>query len=241
VLARPLPVETAEEAIRLVRALGGHRYVAGRLVVVHALAFDAIDVGPDAQGEVGPAIEEALAWARGVLADPDIDAASKDPRLFRPASPDEVTRVLEGFWTPGARADQVHERLMSRLEALGLEPGAHTPFDEDAEDDVHPCLVDAGWELHPLSALDPERHKGAIDAFDEPILFEAARFEEENAIPRLRHLQELPAFGPVELLRGVDPDGVLIEPLVLWTEGNEAYQDYVLRGAVRAAKVGKIG
>jgi hypothetical protein len=29
----------------------------------------------------------------------------------------------------------------------------------------------------------------------------------------------------------------LIEPLVLWTEGNDVYQDYVLRGALRAAKV----
>jgi hypothetical protein len=232
VIATPLPVSTAAEVIRVVRALGGHRYVAGRLVVVHALAFDAIDL-PDAPLAAG----EALSWARRALGPSDIDPASKDPRLYRSASPDEVTAVLEAFWTPGSRADQVHERLMSRLESLGLDVGVHAPFDEAAEDDIHPCLIDAGWELHPLSVLDPERHKGAILAFDEPILFEAARFEEESAIPPIRHLQELPAFGPVELLRGVDPDGALLEPLVLWTEGNEIYQDYVLRGALRAAKV----
>jgi hypothetical protein len=232
VIAKPLPVSTAAEAIRVVRALGAHRYVAGRLVVVHAFAFDAIDL-PDAPPSVG----DALAWSRRALGPSDIDRASKDPRLFRNASQDEVTAVLETFWTPGARADQAHERLMNRLEAEGLEVGSHTPFDEEAEDDIHPCLIDAGWELHPLSALDPERHKGAILAFDETILFEGARFEEENAIPPLRYLQELPAFGPVELLRGVDPDGVLKEPLVLWTEGSEVYQDYVLRGALRAAKV----
>jgi hypothetical protein len=232
VIARPLPVSAAAAAIRLVRALGAHRYVAGRLVVVHALAFDAVDV-PGAENP--PA--EAIQWAKRVLADPDVDAASRDERLFRAASPDEVTAVLEAFWTPGARADRVHHRLMTRLESLDLDVGTHAPFDEGAEDDLHPCLVDAGWELHPLASLDPERHKGAIEAFDEHILFESARFEEENAIPPIRHLQELPAFGPVELLRGVDPDGMLIEPLDLWTEGNDVYQDYVLRGALRAAKV----
>jgi hypothetical protein len=236
VIARPLPVSTAVEATRLVRALGAHRYVAGRLVLVHALAFDALDL----QG-ASPSLAEAIAWARSVLASPDVDAASKDDRLYRAASADEVAGVLEGFWTPATHADLVHERLMNRLEALELDLGTHPPFDEGAEDDLHPCLVDAGWELHPLAALDPERHKGAILAFDEPILFEAARFEEENALPPIRQLQELPAFGPVELLRGVDPDGNLIEPLVLWTDGNDVYQDYVLRGALRAAKVGDLG
>ena len=232
-IATPLPISTAQEAIRVARALGGHRYVAGRLVMVHALAIDAQDVP-----EPSSTLTEALVWARGVLADPDVDAASKDPRLFRSAAPDEFSAVLAGFWTPGERGDRVHERLMGKLQALGLPLGTHAPFDEAEEDEIHPVLVDAGWELHPLSALDPERHKGAIDAFDEPILFEAARFEEENAIPSIKHLQELPVFGAVELLRGVDPDGALLWPLVLWSEGNPTYLDYVLRGVLRAAKVG---
>jgi hypothetical protein len=231
--ATPLPVSTAEEAIRVARALGGHRYVAGRLVMIHALAFDAQDVLLPS-----PALAEALVWARGVLADGDVDAASKDERLFRSASTDEYAAVLAGFWTPGERGDRVHERLMGKLQALDLPLGTHAPFDEAEEDEIHPVLIDAGWELHPLSALDPERHKGAIDSFDEPILFDAARFEEESAIPPLRHIQELPVFGAVELLRGVDPDGALLAPLVLWSEGNATYLDYVLRGVLRAAKVG---
>jgi hypothetical protein len=231
VIAIELPLTTAAEAIRVVRALGTHRYVAGRLVLVHALAFDAIDL------EDEPLVSEAVSWARGVLEHPDIDPASKDERLFRAASVDEVLSVLAGFWTPGERADRVHDRLMSRLSRVGLDVSTHVPFDEGAEDDAHPQLLDAGWELEALAALDPERHKGAIEAFAEPILFEAARFEEENAIPKTRHLQELPVLGAVELLRGVDPDGALLEPLVLWTEGNETYLDYVLRGVLRAAKV----
>jgi hypothetical protein len=231
VIARPLPVSTAEEAVRLVRALGAHRYVAGRLVLVHAFAVAALDA-PDAPSVLG----EAIAWSRAVMADPTIDPASKDERLFRSASADEVTSLLLGFWTPSAPADRTHERIMDRLDAVGLDVGTHAPFDEEVEDDVHPILVDAGWELFPLAVLDRDRHKGAIDAFGEPILFDAARFEEESAIPPLRYLQELPVLGPVELLRGVDADGSLVEPLVLWTEGHDTYQDYVLRGALRAAK-----
>jgi hypothetical protein len=232
-IARPLPVAMAADAIRVVRALGAHRYVAGQVVLIHALAFDALDVP-----EFLPPLAEAIGWARAVLADPDVDPASKDERLVRKASLDECASVLEGFWTPGSRADRVHARLMSRLESLDLEVGVHVPFDEQAEEYVHPVLIDAGCELHPLAVLDPERHRGAIQAFDEHILFSAACFEEESAIPPQPHLQELPMFGAVELLRGVDPDGALLEPLVLWTEGNDTYQDYVLRGVLRAARVG---
>jgi hypothetical protein len=228
-----LPVSTSVEAIRVARALGMHRYVAGRLVLVHALAIDAIDAPDSPQ-----ALAEALTWARGVLRDPDVDAASKDPRLLRAATPDELVHVLEAFWTTGPRADRVQERLMNALASLELSPGTHPPFCADDEDDLHPILIDAGWELHPLCALDPERHRGAIEAFGEPILWEAARFEEENTIPAPQSLQELPAFGAVELLRGVDGDGKLLEPLVLWTEGNATYHDYVVRGVLRAAKVG---
>lgn len=230
-IAQTLPLSTAEEAVRFIRALGVHRYVAGRLVFVHAFALAALDE-PDAS----PALGEAILWARSVLADPTVDSASKDERLFRAASKDEVTSLLLGFWSASASADRAHKRLMNRLVELGLDAGNHAPFDEEVEDDVHPILVDAGWELRPLATLHPERHKGAIDAFGERILFEAARFEEESAIPPLRYLQELPVFGPVELLRGIDTHGSLVEPLVLWTEGHDVYQDYVLRGALRAAK-----
>jgi len=233
-IARTLPLSTASESIRFVRALGGHRYVAGRLVLVHAFAFAAVDAS-----DAPPALGEALAWARTVLADPTVDPESKDERLFRTASPDEVTSLLLEFWTPNARSDRAHERLMDRFDALGLDLGIHAPFDEDVEDDVHPILIDAGWELCPLAALDRDRHKGAIDAFGEPIHFDAAKFEEENAIPSPRYLQELPVFGAVELLRGVDAEGSLVEPLVLWTEGHDAYQDYVLRGVLRAAQTPK--
>jgi hypothetical protein len=216
-----LPVQTADDVARLVRALGKHRYVAGRAIFIHALAAD---LGGDTELE---------RWARATLADPDVDAASRDERLLRRATEDELATVLLAYW--GAD-DAPRARLAERLAELDLAVPESEPFDEEAEEDLHPLLVDAGWELFPLSELDPERHKGAIAAFSDPLWFESAKFEEENAIPKPAYLQELPAIGPVELLRGC-PEGTLATELVLWTSGEPTYQDYVLRGVFRAAKL----
>jgi hypothetical protein len=237
VIARPLPVQTGEEAVRVIRALGGHRYVAGRLFAIHALAFDAVGAG-HADGPLASGLADALAWARTVLDDASIDADSRDPRLLREATAAELASVIEAFWVPCPAADRTHDRLLDRFHVLGLDVPLHEPFDETVEDDVHPILVDAGWELVPLAELDPVRHRGVIEAYDEPVLFEAACFEEENAIPKRVPLQELPALGLVELLRGVDAEGMLREPFVLWTDGDEVYQDYLVRGVLKAAKLG---
>lgn len=217
-----LPVVTADDAARLVRALGKHRYVAGRALWVHALAAD-LDDG-----------SELSAWAKKVLADESIDPASRDERLSTKASEDDVARLLLAYWgeDPAAR-----ERLAARLDELGIEPPTHEPFDESAEDEVFPLLIDAGWELLPLASLDAERHKGAIAAFGDPLWFESARFEEENAMPKPVYLQELPAFGPNELLLASER-GELRHELVLWVGGDETYQDYVVRGAMKVAKLG---
>jgi hypothetical protein len=231
-IPRSLPAVTGADAVRVVRALGAHRYVRGSLHAVHALAFDAVAAaGFDAR------IDEAARWAEATLEDPDILADSKDPRLVRAATPEELLVVLEAFWVPGPRADRVHDRLLERMIALSLPLLAHEPFDEEVEDDIHPLLVDAGWELLPLAELDPARHRGVIEAYGDPILFESARFEETSAIPPWTMLQELPALGPVELLQGVDADGALVLPLPLWTEGDETYQDYVVRGVIKTSKL----
>jgi len=49
-------------------------------------------------------------------------------------------------------------------------------------------------------------------------------------VPPRTTLHELPALGATELL--ASPTS-----FVLWTEGREAYVDYVLRGVLRAAKI----
>ncbi len=205
--SREIPAETFDEALRVIRALGKHRYVAGRTHMVHALA--AADV---------------LDWARDVTLDDDIDKASRDERLTRAITDDELCAVLASYWSEdtGARAC---DALLERLERFTVDIHASD------DDDVFPLLVDAGWELLRLGELDAERHRGAIEAYGERIAYDVARFEEEEAAEPVAYLQELPAMGPSELIRGT-------LPLTLWLAGNETYQDYVIRGVLRAAKLG---
>jgi hypothetical protein len=229
-LAIPLGATQADEAVRVVRALGAHRYVAGRLHLVHAFALAAIP-GSAAQ------LEEARSWATRTLKERRTDAASRDEALWRRCSDAELVAVMEAFWTPGDAAAAARRALEDLLARHELPVPTHEPFDESAEDEMHPLLVDAGWELLPLAQLDPARHRGAIEAFGEALAFESARFEEETAIPATTHLYELPALGPVELLRGAGEEGTLAAPLVVWAEGDETYLDYVVRGVRRAAKL----
>lgn len=203
--------------VRFVKTLGQHRYCASRLHLAHAFAVDAA-------GDLG----EASDWARRALGG-TLDVGSKDERLYRKVSDAELVAILDAFWG----SSRGHDRLRAHLDGIGVTPGS-TPFDEGAEDDVFPVLVDAGWELLPLAKLERERHRGAIDAFDD---FEVARFEEESAIPPLVTLHELPTLGPTELLAAYDEEGKLRAPFVLWQEGHETYLDYVLRGVLRAAKI----
>ncbi len=216
-------------AARVVRALGQHRYVGGRLHMVHAFAFCALDDSDE--------LALALSWARGVMADASIDKASRDERLLRRSTEAELAHIVTAFWGKGPVRERAHARLREHLWAAEIPLPDHSPFDEAHEDTTFPVLVDAGWELLPLTALDPERHKGAIQSFGEPILWDAAVFEESNRAEPAPYLQELPAFGPAELLGGAQEDGALTAPLPIWTSGPEAYHGYVLRGVLRAAKI----
>jgi hypothetical protein len=230
-IAVPVGATTVDEALRAVRALGAHRYVAGRMHLVHAFAFAAAGASDP------PGLDEARAGARAVLVDADVDAASRDERLWRRSTDAELVAVLQAFWTPGDGARAARSALQVHLTQHAVDVRTYDAFDETMEDQVHPLLVDAGWELVPLASLDAERHRGAIAAFGDGLSFDSARFEEETAIPATCSLYELPAIGPVELLRGADDEGRLAAPLVLWAEVHETYLDYVLRGVRRAAKL----
>jgi hypothetical protein len=233
VIARDLPARTPEEVARLVRALGSHRYVAGRLLLVHAFVFDAV------RGASLPDISEAATWAADTLGAAGIDAGSRDERLFRRSTERELGAALSVFWTDEPEGQGARRRLEERLRSIGASTATGPLFDEGAEGEIFPVLVDAGWELLPLGALDPERHRGAMDAFGDPFAFDCAKFEEEAAKAGgnpLLPLQELPALGAAELLHGAE-HAILRAPFVLWTEGNATYHDYVLRGVLRAAKL----
>jgi len=216
---RELPASGVDDALRVVRALGKHRYVAGRTHFVHALA------AADLDGEIGR-------WARFVIGDDTVDKASRDERLVKRASEDDVCAVLAWFWQEPTRG-RACDALLERLEAFGVDASIGEPFDDD---EPFPLLVDAGFELLPLAELDAERHRGAIEAFGERIQFDVACFEEREHLPPQVHLQELPAMGVAELVRGAR-DGELDEALSLWLSGNETYQDYVIRGVLRAARI----
>jgi hypothetical protein len=233
VIGHEIETRNGEELVRFVRALGHHRYVASRLHLVHAFAIEAAGIAGD------PALAEARAWAEGVLADPEIDRGSKDERLHRRVTDAELVAVLAAFWMPGPQRETAAVTLALRLAEIGAAPPDPSilPFEEDAEDDVFPLLVDAGWELLSLRGLDPERHRGAIAAFGDAFAFDVAKFEEENAVPETVTLHELPALGATELLAALDEDGVARAPFVLWTSGPETYVDYVLRGVLKVAKL----
>jgi hypothetical protein len=230
VIGTEIAIGSGDDLVRLVKALGQHRYVAARLHLVHVFAIDA------ARGDADAALRDAAAWADAVLGDESIDKASRDERLLRRASDAELVATLAAFWGERRERDDIRARLRERLAAHGCDPdeGGRAPLDEAAEDDVFPLLVDAGWELLPLAKLDAERHKGAMNAFGDALAWDVARFEEENAPEPPTYLQELPAIGAVELLA----EASALSPFVVWSEGNETYVDYVFRGILRAAKLG---
>jgi hypothetical protein len=221
------------DLVRFVRTLGQHRYVASRLHLVHAFAIEAA-----AAARPAAALAEAADWARRAIGSGVIDLGSRDERLYRRASDAELVAVLEAFWDDGEDGNRAAARaqLEERLAAIGAapDPTRAAPFDEACEEELFPVLVDAGWELLPLAHLDPSRHRGAIQSFDD---FEVARFEEESAIPPLVTLHELPLLGGVELAHAFDADGRGRAPFVLWQQGHAEYLDYVLRGILRAAKL----
>jgi hypothetical protein len=232
-MAIDLGVRRVDQALRLVRALGTHRYVAGRMHLAHAFAVAA--VADDAAG----ALTAAREWAITVLerGSGDLDLGSRDERLWRSCSDAELAAILDAYWTPGQRSQANRSALRALLARHDLAVGDHLPFDESVEEQIHPLAVDAGWELLRLDELDPERHQGAIASFGDELAFESACFEEETSFPSLAHLYELPAVGATELLHGANDDGTLRAPLVLWVQGNETYLDYVFRGITRAARL----
>jgi hypothetical protein len=242
VIGHEIEATSGAELVRFVRALGQHRYVSSRLHLVHAFAIEAACAAAehDASDEAArTALAEAKTWATQVLGDAEIDRASKDERLYRRVSDAELTAVLAAFWNDDERRERAALALAERLVEIGVQPPdlEALPFDEAVEEDMFPVLVDAGWELLPLSGLDPERHKGAIAAFDDALAFDVAKFEEENAVPPQVTLHELPALGALELLAALDDAGQLRAPFVLWSSGNDTYVDYVLRGVLKIAKI----
>jgi hypothetical protein len=211
---------TLDEIERLLRALGRHRYVRE---ADHRLHF-AVD---EALAEVSPFAEQHAAFRRRLAADPTLDVASRDPRLWRSAGLDEVLAVLVAFWAPTPAAAVFAERLERALDATGLPRPDHAPFACPPDSPAHPELVLLDWELLPVGDLDPERHAGALAAMED---------SGDEAHPTAPVYHEGPILALPELTAGA-PNGVLVEDFLIWSDGPYAYADYVFRGAAKAAKL----
>jgi hypothetical protein len=219
-LAWSMAARTAEEVGRLVRALGKHRYVREVDHRFHWTVDRALE-------DLAPFARHAGAFRELCRRSPDIELASRDPRLWRPATGDEVEAALVAFWTPGDERERRSALLEELVAALGLPPQDHEPFESAADDPPHPELMMLDWVLLPVDELDTERHAGALAALED---------SGEEIAASAPVYQEGPMIALPELSRGAH-NGVLAADFLVWSEGPYAYADYVLRGAAKAAKL----
>jgi hypothetical protein len=208
------PVSTVAEFLRWVKALGSHRYVAGSLHMIHALVYDACAEA------VSPA---SLAWARETLS--VSERVGEDD--LRRANDLELLQILEAVLTRTEVRTRLELALRTRSIDVQSQLGAgFALFDEARESTLSPVLIDAGWELFALSDLDAERHRGVLD-----------RMPADTAVAPDTVLQELGLFGAEELLLLAQNDLSLASAPTLWVSEPAFYQNYVLHGVSRAAKL----
>ncbi len=211
---------TPEEVARLLRSLGKHRYVRE---VDHRVHW-AVDRALADHEAFAP---HAAAFEALRKRDPSLEPNSRDPRLFRAATTDEVIAALSIFWSADEDAVRAREGLLGALLAEGITPAEHAPFSCSAESPPYPELIQLDWVLLPVEELDTERHAGALSVLED---------SGEELNPSLPMYQEGPILASPELIEGA-PNGVLAEDFMVWSEGPYPYADYVLRGAARAAKL----
>lgn len=210
-------VRNAEEAARLVRALGKHRYVKESDHRLHYLVDAALSDRPAFKAR-------SDAFVTMSAANPELDLGSRDPRLWRAATADEIAEVLLAFWSDD---DVPRQRLRDLFAHAGFTEPASEAFEASPEEPPHPELVYVDWVLHPVDALDAERHEGVLNALAET---------DEAYHPSEPIFQEGPTLALRELCEGTE-DGELVADFLVWSDGPYAYADYVFRGASRAAKL----
>jgi len=219
-LAWSFAARTPEEVGRLVRALGRHRYLCEADLRLHFLVDRALADLPDFA-------RHAAAFQARLSREQDLDARSREPSLWRPASADEIIAALTAFWTPDEAGLRARTRLLDALDALDMFGGEHQPFASSPEEPPHPELVLLDWVLLPVDELDADRHAGALAALEE---------SGEEIDPSAPIYQEATVISASELVLGA-PNGVLADDFVIWSEGPYPYADYVFRGASKVAKL----
>jgi hypothetical protein len=219
-LAWSFAVRMIDEVARLVRCLGKHRYVKE---VDHRVHW-----ALDAALEDLPACAPHAAAFRALLAsEPELQKGSRDPRLWRPASAEDVVAILTAMWGPGEATAARRERLVHLFQEEGLPMGDHRPFASDPEVPPFPELLELNWVLLAIDELDAERHAGVLAALEG---------SQEQFHPSQPIYQEGPAFSIVEIVDGA-PLGILEDDLLIWSDGPYEYVDYVFKGVSKAAKL----
>ena len=199
----------------LVRALGAHRYVAGRLHLAHAFAVAA--VADDAAGVLAEARAWALRDARARRA--ASTSASRDERLWRRCSDAELAAVLDAYWTPGDAVAGGPRRAPRRcLDRHGLAVRRARGLRRVGRGRDPPAArstpAGSSWRSR---ELDPERHRGAIAAVRRRPRVRVGALRGGDRHPSAA--APLRAPGPrarpsCSRVRG--DDGTLAAPLVVW-------------------------
>ena len=208
-----------EELARLVAALGRHRYLREADLRLH-FAIDRALAGE------GAGFAEASAAFEAEVEDA-VDLGSRDPRLWRVASAQEVGEVFERLWAPDDRGAAARDRLGEVLRGAQLPDLDHAPFASDVDEPPHPELVLLDWVFLPVDELDTDRHRGALRAMED---------SGDEVDPSEPIYVEGPTISEVELRFGC-PRGALPSDAMFWADGPYSYVDYVFRGVSKAAKL----
>jgi hypothetical protein len=212
-------VRMIDELARLLRAMGKHRYIKEVDLKIHWAVDEALRDLPE--------FDMHRQHFREFIVTPDLALGSRDPRLWREATVEEIIAVFTSFWSASDEAIERRHRLVAALQGENIPIAEHTPFESDPEIPPFPELLLCDWTLLPVEDLDTETHKGVLMALED---------SNEEVNPSEPLCMELPAISVVELCDGA-PLGVLEEDLVLGAELPFAYADYVFRGVSRAAKL----
>jgi len=209
-----------DEVARLLRSMQKHRYLKE---VDHRIHWT-VDA---ALSDIPAFAARAKAFQAQLAKEPDIHPGSRDPRLWSPASVEEVIAALTAFWGPDTPSEKRCEQLGAILREAGLPQSEHEPFEADPEAPPFPELILLDWVFLPVDELDTERHAGVLAALEDA--------QEEVSASEPVYV-EGPSISFSELATGA-PFGILEDDLYLWADGPYAYLDYVFRGVSKSAKL----
>jgi hypothetical protein len=213
-------VRMIDELARLLRSMEKHRYLREVDHRVHWTLDRALRDLP----AFAPHAER---FEKACAADPELRPGSRDPRLWRAATVEEVIALFTAFWAPGEEAEARKAALLAMFEEHELAIPTHEPFETDPETPPFPELLELNWVLKAVDELDADRHAGVLAALEG---------SSDEVHPSEPIFQEGPSFSLAEICDGA-PMGILPDDFVLWSEGPYEYADYVFRGVSKAAKL----